>query len=181
MIENDASLVDRAVNGDRVAVERLLRDHYDIIRAVCHRIVTNRSDAEDATQNAMISIARALPGFDGRARFSTWAYRIATNAALDEIRRTNRRPRPSDDAALASAAAPEPDRSEGIISQIDLQEALGRVSPEYREVLVLRHVADLDYADIADTLGLPVGTVRSRLARGRSQLVDLLRNSEGSD
>ena len=180
MIEDDASLVDRAVRGDQAAVERLLRDHYDLVRAVCHRIVTNKTDAEDATQNAMISIARALPRFDRRARFSTWAYRIATNAALDEIRRTNRRPRPADDTVLAASAAPEPDASEGVVSELDLQNALDRVTAEYREVLVLRHVADLDYAEIADTLGLPIGTVRSRLARGRSQLMDLLGNSAGS-
>ena len=92
MIDDDESLVDRAVKGDRNAVDRLLHDHYDMVRAVCHRIVTNRTDAEDATQQAMISIAGALPRFDGRSKFSTWAYRIATNASLDELRRRGRRP-----------------------------------------------------------------------------------------
>ncbi|MFM1791502.1 MAG: hypothetical protein RLZZ526_1829 [Actinomycetota bacterium] len=180
MIEDDAALVDRAVRGDPKAVDRLLRDHYDLVRAVCHRIVTNKSDAEDATQNAMISIARALPRFDRRSRFSTWAFRIATNAALDEVRRTRRRPLPADDDTLSTAADPSPDAADGLINQMDLVRALGQVSPEYVQVLVLRHVADLDYADIADTLGLPIGTVRSRLARGRSQLLDLLGNS-GAD
>lgn len=178
MIEDDASLVARAVGGDRAAVDSLLRAHYDMVRAVCHRIVLNRSDADDATQQAMISLARALPRFDNRSKFSTWAYRIATNAAIDEVRRTRRRAKPTDDETLAVVAAPLGDVADGIISQIDLETALGQVSPEYRQVLVLRHVADLDYADIADTLGLPVGTVRSRLARGRSQLIALLGNQE---
>lgn len=179
MIDDDESLVDRAVKGDRNAVDRLLHDHYDMVRAVCHRIVTNRADAEDATQQAMISIAGALPRFNGRSKFSTWAYRIATNAALDEIRRTRRRPVPTDDETLAVATPHASDASEGLVTQMALTAALARVSPEYVEVLVLRHVADLDYADIADTLGLRIGTVRSRLARGRAQLLDLLGNPDG--
>ena len=179
MIEDDASLVERAIRGDRRAVDRLLHDHYDLVRAVCHRIVANRADAEDATQQAMISIARALPRFDGRSKFSTWAFRIATNAALDEIRRTRRRHRPTDDAVIAPAVAPAVDAANGLVDQMALEAALSQVSPEYRQVLVLRHVADLDYAEIADTLGLPIGTVRSRLARGRSQLLELLGNSDG--
>jgi RNA polymerase sigma-70 factor (ECF subfamily) len=178
VIENVESLVDRAVRGDAAAVERLLRDHYDLVRAVCHRIVINASDAEDATQHAMISIARALPRFDHRSKFSTWAYRIATNAALDEIRRTRRRPRPVDDSALSAATASVDSPTDAVVDQLDLESALEQVTPEYRQVLVLRHVADLDYADIADTLGLPIGTVRSRLARGRAQLMDLLGNHQ---
>ena len=105
-----------AVKGDRNAVDRLLHDHYDMVRAVCHRIVTNRTDAEDATQQAMISIAGALPRFDGRSKFSTWAYRIATNAALDEIRRTRRRPVPTDDETLAVATPHASDASEGLVT-----------------------------------------------------------------
>ena len=68
------------------------------------------------------------------------------------------------------------DASTGLVDRLDLENALDRVTPEYRQVLVLRHVADLDYADIAETLGLPIGTVRSRLARGRHQLMEHLGN-----
>ena len=97
----DELLVRRARKGDRAAVDRLLRDHYDVVRSVCHRIVANPTDADDAVQNALIAIVRALPSFDGRAKFSTWVYRIATNAALDEVRRARRRAIPHDDATLA--------------------------------------------------------------------------------
>ena len=79
----DALLLKRAQRGDRNAVDALLRENYDIVRAVCHRIIINTSDAEDATQIALMAVVRALPTFDGRAKFSTWVYRIATNAALD--------------------------------------------------------------------------------------------------
>ena len=73
-------------------LDSLLRDHYSMIRSVCRRILLNDADADDATQNAMIAIARGYETFDGRSTFSTWAYRIATNSALDELRRRKRRP-----------------------------------------------------------------------------------------
>jgi RNA polymerase sigma-70 factor (ECF subfamily) len=164
----DDLLIQRAKRGDSVATDTLLRLHYDSVRAVCHRIVVNKADAEDATQHALISIVRALPGFDGRAKFSTWVYRIATNAALDEVRRIRRRPTPTDiDATFVLPVA-------------DVAQALALLPEEYRATLVLRHVADLDYEEIAEIQGVPVGTVRSRLARGRAQLAEILGNQDTS-
>lgn len=176
---DDALLLRRAQRGDKGAVDALLRQHYDTVRAVCHRIVLNRHDAEDATQMALISIVRALPTFDGRSKFSTWVYRIATNAALDEVRRIRRRPRPTDADTLAPP--PERDRSSTVDAQIDVRAALEQLPEEYRVAMVLRHVADMDYADIAITLDVPVGTVRSRLARGRDQLASILQSQQGSE
>lgn len=169
---SDELLLRRARKGDRAAVDRLLRDHYDIIRAVCRRIVANPADADDAVQNALIAIVRALPSFDGRSKFSTWVFRIATNAALDEVRRIRRRPVPHDHEMLSPSPAAE--RTGAVDAQIDVRSALEKLPEEYRVAMVLRHVADLDYADIAVILDVPVGTVRSRLARGRDQLGALL-------
>ena len=78
--------------GDRAALEALLRAHQPQIHAVCRRITGNDADALDATQEALIAVVRGLPRFDGRSRVSTWVYRIATNASLDELRRRGRRP-----------------------------------------------------------------------------------------
>lgn len=153
-----------------------MRLHYDTVRAVCHRIVINRTDAEDATQQALISIVRALPGFDGRSKFSTWAYRIATNAAIDEIRRTRRRGVPTDSPVIDALTPAVADHSQSTADRMAFESALSRVTPEYREVLVMRHVADMEYAEIAIALDVPVGTVRSRLARGRAQLTEILGN-----
>ena len=136
----------------------------------------NRSDAEDATQNALISIVKALPSFDGRSQFSTWIYRIATNAALDEVRRIGRRPRPTDNDAVYDS--PQSDRTEAVAAQLDVVAALAEIAEEYRTTLVLRHVADLEYEEIAAIQGIAIGTVRSRLARGRTQLVEILGNQE---
>jgi RNA polymerase sigma-70 factor (ECF subfamily) len=169
---SDELLLRRARNGDRAAVDSLLREHYGIVRAVCHRIVVNAADADDAVQNALIAIVRALPSFDGRSKFSTWVYRIATNAALDEVRRIRRRPVPHDNDGLDVAQVAE--RTGAVDAQIDVRDALEQLPEEYRVAMVLRHVADLDYADIAVILDVPVGTVRSRLARGRDRLEALL-------
>lgn len=145
-----------------------------MIRAVCHRIVINSADADDATQMALISIVRALPTFDRRSKFSTWAYRIATNAALDEIRRTKRRAVPTENEAVYDSAVT--DITAAVDAQLDVSGALAQLPEDYRTVIVLRHVADMEYDDIAVSLDIPVGTVRSRLARGRAQLADILGN-----
>src|SRR5829696_9779462 len=89
---DDRQLVAAAQAGDRRALDELLRRHYDRVHAVCRRIAGSARDADDAAQEAMIGIVRGLPRFDGRSQFSTWVYRIATNAALDELRRRKRRP-----------------------------------------------------------------------------------------
>lgn len=169
----DDLVLTRAQKGDADALNALLRHHYDDIRAICHRIVLNSADAEDATQMAVISVARSLPSFDRRASLSTWIYRIATNAALDELRRIRRRPIASLDVALDT---PYSDSTDEVDTQMLISHSLSKVSEEYRVVLVLRHVADLDYEEIAAVVNIPVGTVRSRLARGRAQLSDIVGN-----
>src|SRR5690606_10289094 len=101
---DDQALVAAAQGGDRQALDALLRRHHDRIHAVCRRLAGNDADGLDATQEALIAIARGIRRFDGRAAFSTWAYRVATNACLDELRRRGRRPTPGlpDDGALGA-------------------------------------------------------------------------------
>jgi len=174
-VSRDELLVRRAQRGDQKSIEALLRENYDSVRAVCHRIIINSADADDATQMALIAIVRALPSFDGRSKFSTWVYRIATNAALDELRRIRRRAIPHDDGTFASMATA--DATSAVEAQLDVSAALQQVPEEFRVVLVLRHIADLEYEEIAELLEIPVGTVRSRLSRGRAQLSTMMGNS----
>jgi RNA polymerase sigma-70 factor (ECF subfamily) len=179
---DDRALVAAAQAGDTRALDSLLRRHYDRVHAVCRRIAGSTRDADDAAQEAMISIVRGLPRFDGRARFSTWAYRIATNAALDELRRRKRRP--ALHAVGDEREQPEPvdplaeRRLAGVTDRMSIDAALDELPEEFRTAVVLRDVADLDYAEIAEALGVPVGTVKSRIARGRSQLAALLGNQD---
>jgi RNA polymerase sigma-70 factor (ECF subfamily) len=172
--DDDAALVARASHGDRRSLELLLDRHADRIHAVCRRIVTDPEDALDATQEAMIAVARSITRFDGRAAFTTWLYRVATNAALDEFRRRQRRPRPADD--LADRPVTGPAVEDRVVAQIDVDAALRSLPEEFRVAVVLRDLCDLDYAEIAAGLDVPPGTVRSRIARGRAALAEHLGN-----
>lgn len=169
---DDHDLVTAARRGDRDALEALLRRHHDRIHAVCRRIAGNDADALDATQEALLAIVRGLDRFDGRAAFATWAYRIATNACLDELRRRRRRPDPVAPDLERQAPAPGggPDLDTAVAARLDIDAALARLPPEFRAAVVLRDVCALDYAEIAEVLGVPAGTVRSRIARGRAVL-----------
>jgi len=154
----------------------------------------NEQDAQDATQEALIAIVRGLPSFDGRSAFSTWAYRVATNSALDEMRRRGRRPVPgldeaahgtktSSDSVLLTGAARTawPDSADAVTARLDVDEALKQLPEEQRAAIVLRDLLDLDYAEIAEGLAIPIGTVRSRIARGRVAIGALLAVSDDGD
>lgn len=125
----------------------------------------------------MIKIVRNLPRFDGRSSFGTWAYRIATNSSLDELRKRNRRP----GLALVDDGPAEPvdegaaGRIESVTDRLVLDTALAELPDDLRAAVVLRDVANLDYAEIAEALEVPLGTVKSRISRGRSALADRLR------
>lgn len=176
----DHELVTAAQGGDRGALDQLLRRHYDRVHAVCRRITGHDADAADAAQDAMIAIVRNLERFDGRSSFGTWAYRIATNCSLDELRRRKRRPIPGsgdDEHSYREVADPDSGgRIEAISDHMALDAALRGLSDDYRLPVVLRDVADLDYAEIADVLDVPIGTVKSRIARGRAALAKALLN-----
>lgn len=184
---DDQALIAAARAGDSQALDRLLRTHYDRIWRLCRRMAGNDADAQDAAQEALIAIARGLPHFDGRAAFTTWSYRVATNACLDELRRRSRRPTPSshDGAVAGQDAGPAEGSSQTRTTVNDLENqvtdrmtidtALVELPEDYRAAVVLRDLCDLDYAEIADVLDIPPGTVRSRIARGRATLAGLLR------
>lgn len=166
------ALVAAAQQGDRSATERLLADHYDRVWKVCRRILGNDADAADATQEAMIAIVKGIGRFDGRSSFATWVYRVASNAALDEARRRGRRALPSDELPDAG----QPGRESAVVDRMTVDGALAELPEEFRAAVVLRDLADLDYAEIAEVLSIPPGTVRSRIARGRAHLANRLGN-----
>jgi len=175
---DDDSRAQRAANGDRRALDALLRDHTALIHGVCRRILGNPDDALDATQEALLAIARKIGTFDGRAKFSTWAYRVATNAALDEARRRNRRPLPFDELPETTRGTDGPNTEAAIADRLDVDAALAGLSPDYRAAVALRDLIGMDFAEIAAVLGIPAGTVRSRISRGRAALADRLGNRE---
>jgi RNA polymerase sigma-70 factor (ECF subfamily) len=166
-VPTDDALVAAAQAGDRDALDALLRRHIEMVHAVCTRLAGNPADGADATQEALIAIVRGLPRFDGRSSLRTWIYRVATNACLDELRRRARRPTPglpfdsSDDA---------PSLETEVSERMSIDAALADLPEDFRVAVVLRDVQGMDYAEIAEVLGVPLGTVRSRIARGRQGL-----------
>ena len=177
--EPDEHLARAAADGDRAAMEALVRRHHESVYRLCRRMSGNDADALDATQEALITLVRRIDRFDGRSSFTTWLYRLATNACLDELRRRRRRPVPGhdDDVGRVGGAADRPssgDDHEAIAERDELDAALRSLKVEFRAPVVLRDVLGLDYAEIAEVLDVPPGTVRSRIARGRGQLARLL-------
>jgi len=183
-VRSDDDLVAAAQRGDAAAMDALLRRHYDRVHAVCRRIAGGTRDADDAAQEAMIRVVRNLDRFDGRSAFGTWVYRIATNTALDELRKRKRRPQLHvvDDGPDWSPPELVDDvahrRVDAVADRITIDAALAELPDEFRAAVVMRDVGDLDYAEIAAALDVPVGTVKSRIARGRRILVDALGNRE---
>lgn len=159
--------------GDPVALDALLRRHYPQILTLCTRLCGNPTDAADATQEALIAVVRGLPRFDGRSAFSTWVYRVATNACLDELRRRRRRPIPAERIEATSTSTADPD------DRMDIEAALRTLPIEFRAAVVLRDLCGLDYEEIAEVLAVAPGTVRSRIARGRVALARRLGNQMG--
>ena len=160
----------------------MLRENYGRIYSICRKLAGNDADADDATQEALLSIVRKISSFKGESRFSTWAYRVATNSCLDEIRKRKRRPQlgllENDDALYS----PEK-RSRSIEDQVSdrllIEEALSMLPDEFRIPLVLRDQVGMNYQEIADLLSLPEGTVKSRIARARARLkVDIYGNQK---
>lgn len=170
---SDDELAVLARAGERAALEVLLRRNFDRIHTICRRVTCHDEDAQDATQEALVAIYRNIGGFDHRAAFATWLYRVATNAALGEVRRRGRRPLPMDQVTswgpdnrdLAGLEVPD---------RVDIDRALSQVPPVFRVAVILRDLCDLDYPTIAAVLDLPEGTVRSRIHRGRQALRALL-------
>ena len=186
---DDAALVVAAQGGDRDALDQLLRRHFDRIHAVCRRIAGSTRDADDAAQEALIRIVRALDRFDGRASFSTWSYRIATNAALDELRKRSRRPQlhlVHDDPERGAGGAEATDelaqrRVEGVVDRLAIDAALAELPEEFRVPVVMRDVRDLDKSEKAQARKITIGTVNWGIARGRRMLLARLGNRDPSD
>jgi RNA polymerase sigma-70 factor, ECF subfamily len=183
-VADDRELVTAAQAGDRAAMETLLRRHYDRINALCRRITGSEADGADATQEALIAVVKGLPRFDGRAQFSTWAYRVATNVCLDELRRKRRRPVTSFGDGNQAVAEPMDDvplLDDRVGDRLDIDAALAKLPADFRAAVVLRDVCQLDYAEIGQVLGIPAGTVRSRIARGRAAVAAMLSESRNPD
>ena len=181
----DENLVAAWVAGDRRAFDTLV-DRYDRrVYGICYRYFGNAADAEDAMQDTFVALLRRAETFTGAAAFSTWLYRVATNACNDLARKRSRRPRTvplagSSGGDRPAGAEPVSDLPavEDVLAtrelRMELAGALRTLDPEQREAVVLHDVCGVPYADIAERAGVAVGTVKSRIHRAHARLAALL-------
>ncbi len=178
---DEQALIRDAQSGDLDAFNALVLRYQDMAYNLAYRLMGDRESAEDATQEAFISAYRNIRRFRG-SHFKAWLLRIVTNACYDELRRRKRRPTASLDAlpsdVLPSDHAPSPENHAQRTELRDaIQDCIGSLPPRQRMVVVLIDVEGLDYREAAEVLGVPSGTVKSRLSRARAKLRDCLRKT----
>ncbi len=172
----DSALLAQVVEGDHEAFTQIMRNHQDRVFSVCLRIMGNREQALDATQDTFLTAFQKAEQFEGKSAFGTWIYRIAVNTCYDQLRKHKRRRTdplpdhldPADQAAeeaLASAAL-----------RPEIQRALGAIPIDFRAAIILSDIEGMTLPDVAEVLGVPVGTVKSRVFRGRRLLAEELGN-----
>ncbi len=165
-----------ATRADVPTWDEVARSHGRFIYSVAYRLAGNHSDAQDLTQDVLLRVRRGLKTYQP-GNLEGWLARITTNAFLDETRKRKRRPTvalPDEpDRVLQGAPAADVDAASRDLPD-HLQRLLGDLAPEYRAPVVLKDVLGFSYEEIADQLGVPIGTVRSRIHRGRSKLREAL-------
>ncbi len=175
----DETLVRRYLDGDVAAFEDLMRAHEDRVFAICLRMLRDREAALDATQETFVAVFRKADRFAGRSAFSTWLYRVAVNTCYDILRRQRRRPTTT----LPDHVEPPDPTTEDQLRSADLrpeiEAALAALPTEFRSAVVLADLEDLPLQEVGEILGVPVGTVKSRVFRGRRLLAQALGNLSG--
>ncbi len=177
---DEKELIRRCQAGDEAAFEALIHAHEQKVYAICRRMCRDEDDALEAAQDAFLAVWRGIGSFRADAAFSTWLYRLATNACLDLLRREKKR---GGDVSLDDEearfdpvdSAPQPEEAaERAETRRMVREGLLSLPDDYRRVLLLRETEQLSYQEIAEATGLELGTVKSRISRARLALRNYL-------
>jgi RNA polymerase sigma-70 factor (ECF subfamily) len=174
---DDAELVEAARGGDRDAFETLVRRHMPKVYAHALRFFGDPTAAEDATQEVFVKVYRSLSEFDGRSAFATWLYRVTRNVCLDMFRRGRRQASPIDPLDIPERGGGDP--APAAIASVDLERAMRALSPEDRDAFNAVALFGLAYAQASEALGVPAGTVKSRVFRARRTLLTMLFPASG--
>lgn len=174
----DAALVEATLRGEIDAFRLLVDRHQDVVIRVAARVV-GREEADDVSQDAFLRAFHRLEGFRDDAPFRAWLLRIAHNAAIDHLRRKPPAPVDAEAVAAGQEGGPRPPAEQMEIRERvqRLERKLRGLSPAHRTVLVLRDVEGLDYEEIATVTDSPVGSVKGRLHRARSELIEMLKSN----
>ncbi|NOU16697.1 MAG: sigma-70 family RNA polymerase sigma factor [Bacteroidales bacterium] len=186
----DLVLVDQAIQGDQKAYAELLDRYKDAIYFMLLKMVNNKSDAEDLTIEAFGKAFKNIHQYTPNYAFSTWLFKIATNNCIDFIRKKKANLISIDNTAedqegpisspTAHLQSSNLDPEEQLIKEQNIkliQEVVGKLKPRYRKLIELRYFSEFSYEEIADELGLPIGTVKAQLFRARELLFNILKNS----
>lgn len=174
----DEELLRRAAGGDQAAFSQLVRRHEDRVFGIAVRMTGDRADALDATQDTFLAVFRQAGSFRGDAAFTTWLYRVAVNATRDLLRKRRRAPEPVEE--LPERGVPGPPPEETVNLRLDLARALAELPEDYREAVLLHDVGAVPYEEIARITGAALGTVKSRISRGRRRLAVLMEQPVGA-
>jgi len=186
-VEQDSELVKQCLTGDNSAWEALLKAHTRKIYNLCYRFTGRAPEAEELTQEIFIKVFRTLSSYQrAQAPFTIWLQRVARNHLIDHYRRSKRDRVTSSLEDDLGHLEVKPSPSEDPLAQVEsrerkelLQRALEKLTPDMREAIILRDFHDLDYDEIAQVLGVPSGTVKSRINRGRLELARVLKRIQG--
>ena len=179
MNDQEHNLIQAARNGDQAAFGELVQQYQKRVFALAVRMCPTPELAEEAAQEAFLAAWQGLPFFRGDSAFATWLYRLTSNACVDLLRKENRHQGPSLDDETVSAEVPDPAPTpEKAVEQQELRRqieaGLQTLSPEHREVLLLRQMQGLSYQEIGAALRLEGGTVKARISRAKRQLRTIL-------
>jgi RNA polymerase sigma-70 factor (ECF subfamily) len=169
---SDEQLLDQFIAGRRACFDALVRRHEDRIFALALRMMGDRSEALDASQEIFLTLWRRASSFRGDSSFSTWLYRIGINTCHDLLRKRKRVPQPQEE--LPEPVDAGPDIEEGVAVRMDLARALAEIQSDYRDAVLMHDLGGVPYDEIARLTGVPVGTVKSRISRGRRALAAAL-------
>jgi RNA polymerase sigma-70 factor (ECF subfamily) len=172
----DRDLIRRYLAGDVAAFDALMQAHEDRVFSICLRMLRNRDAALDATQDVFLTVFRKADRYKEQAAFSTWLYRVTVNACYDHLRRAKRKRTDPLPEHLDPADPKSGDEIGAIELRPEIERALGKIAPEFRAAAVLVDLEGMSLEDAADTLQIPIGTIKSRVFRARRQLAEELGN-----
>lgn len=172
---SDETLLQEFLGGQESAFTELVERHEDRLFALALKMTGNRTDALDAVQDTFLLCFRQASKFRGESAFGTWLYQIGINACRDLLRKRKRLPEPEDELPEPQGREPAGVPVEDLVAnRLDLKSALGRLNDDYREAVCLHDIGGVPYEEIASITGVSIGTVKSRISRGRKRLGELL-------
>ncbi len=183
---DDNNLINKALEGDQAAYEKLMKKYYQLIYNLIFRMISKKEDVEDLTQEAFIKAFNSLKNFDRQFAFSTWLFKIATNNAIDYLRKKKLntfsidKEIESEESDFKFEIPDDENKPDRVIMEEErkkiLDEAIESLPPKYKEVIILRHKMDKEYEEIAKEMKIPLGTVKAHIFRGRELLNKYLKD-----